>query len=398
MKKQILILAVLLITFQLSYAQWLQQSSGTNKNIRSVFFIDPSNGWAVGSNIILKTINGGTNWIKQPVDSTLHYNSVHFEDANHGWVCTGDGQILKYDGSTWINQYSGVSSWFEAIFFSDINHGWASGGAFAPHIRMVKTNNGGVVWDTLTNSNPNYSGNSLFFIDSLIGWKTNWNLKISKTTDGGVTWTVQNKSNNKWDTKTLRSIFFIDNNIGFSVGDSGTILKTIDGGANWIGQISGTYNNLFSICVLNSNTCYIVGRDGIILKTIDGGLNWLIQNSPTTKKLNSVFFPDIHTGYAVGDSGTILKISNANAIENLPNNNSFIYIYPNPTNDLITIEHTFIANNALIKIYNIHGQLLIEKLMQPYKTTIDISFLDKGVYIVRVIGVDKNVVKKIIKE
>jgi hypothetical protein len=80
--------------------------------------------------------------------------------------------------------------------------------------------------------------------------------------------------------------------------------------------------------------------------------------------------------------------------------NSFFQIYPNPTIDNFTILDKSLnpINEKIISIFDIHGKLLLRQTMQQDKTEIDISSLDKGVYIVRVLGADMNVTKKIIKE
>lgn len=385
----------------MSKAQWTQQLSGTNHDLNSIYFIDALKGWAVGdSGVIIKTTDGGTNWTSQSSGVTDGLRSVHFENNTHGWASTGGGSILVSDGNNWTLQYSGASSWLESLFFTDINNGWASGGAFAGHTRMVKTTNGGLVWDTLSTLNPSYSGNSLFFINSSIGWKTNWNLTISKTTDGGNTWTPQNKSQNKGDINALHSVFFVDANNGCAVGDSGIVYTTINGGANWNLQNSGTYNYLRSVCFINSNDGYAVGQNGTILKTSNGGINWIIQNSNTIENLRSVFFTDINTGYVVGDNGTVLKISNANGVENTSYDNSLINIYPNPVIDKIniTVQKKQLYKTISFSIYNIQGQLLLQQSILQDKTEFDINGFAKGVYILKLNIDDKTEMTRFVKE
>jgi hypothetical protein len=80
--------------------------------------------------------------------------------------------------------------------------------------------------------------------------------------------------------------------------------------------------------------------------------------------------------------------------------NSFLHLYPNPANSKITIEILSSGTNKeeMISIYNIQGQILMLQPLQKGKTEIDISFLNQGVYIVKVFGRDINAAKKIIKE
>jgi hypothetical protein len=75
-----------------------------------------------------------------------------------------------------------------------------------------------------------------------------------------------------------------------------------------------------------------------------------------------------------------------------------VKIYPNPTNDLITIENTAFAEDEIISIYNIHGQLLLQQETKQAKTEIDISNLAKGVYVVKLGNTDGVSVQKFIKQ
>jgi len=69
--------------------------------LNSVYFADQNTGWAVGhlynvnTGIILKTTNGGLNWISQVHSSSYWLSSVHFIDNNSGWVVGQNGTILK---------------------------------------------------------------------------------------------------------------------------------------------------------------------------------------------------------------------------------------------------------------------------------------------------------------
>jgi photosystem II stability/assembly factor-like uncharacterized protein len=83
--------------------QWLPQSTGVSAELRSVYFTDVDNGYAVGwkpsshSPIVLRTTNGGSEWIQQqtPASEYLYsYYSVHFVDQNTGWIGGDGGTIL----------------------------------------------------------------------------------------------------------------------------------------------------------------------------------------------------------------------------------------------------------------------------------------------------------------
>jgi hypothetical protein len=81
---------------------WIQQSSGTGSNLKSVSFTNADYGIAVGdSGTILRTTNGGTNWTQQSIGTTNFLFSVSFTDVNNGTVVGEYGTILRTtDGGT----------------------------------------------------------------------------------------------------------------------------------------------------------------------------------------------------------------------------------------------------------------------------------------------------------
>jgi photosystem II stability/assembly factor-like uncharacterized protein len=107
----------------------------------------------------------------------------------------------------------------------------------------------------------------------------------------------------------LNSVFFVNSNIGYVGGDGGIILKTINGGSTWISQTSGITNNITGVFFQNADIGWVAGYGGKILKTIDGGINWVGQTSGTATDLNSIFFIDDNNGW-VGSVGKVLKTTN----------------------------------------------------------------------------------------
>jgi len=101
---------------------------------------------------------------------------------------------------------------------------------------------------------------------------------------------------------------------GFAVGEAGTILKTTDGGETWIQILSGTTNDLWSLCFSN-DIITVVGMGGIILKSTNGGTDWIPQNSGVGNPLSEVYFADSSNGAIIGFS-IFLKTTNGGIIWN----------------------------------------------------------------------------------
>ena len=78
------------------------------------------------------------------------------------------------------------------------------------------------------------------------------------------------------------------------------------------------------------------------------------------------------------------------------NANAGIRIYPNPTNDLLTIE-TGIVGQHSIEINSLNGQLIFNGKMEGITHQIDLSSFRKGVYLITIRSNDLVTTRKIIK-
>ncbi len=70
-------------------------------------------------------------------------------------------------------------------------------------------------------------------------------------------------------------------------------------------------------------------------------------------------------------------------------------IYPNPNNGSFTIELDHLED-AAIKVYNIAGQLILQKSLLQHITKIDLTVYRKGVYFVKIESNEKTMVRKIV--
>jgi len=72
--------------------------------------------------------------------------------------------------------------------------------------------------------------------------------------------------------------------------------------------------------------------------------------------------------------------------------NDEITIYPNPTNGLLTINN---RKNQTIKIIDIAGKTM--EIIQSKNNVIDVTDFPKGIYFIQLIGSDKTIIKKLVK-
>ncbi|MCX6244183.1 MAG: T9SS type A sorting domain-containing protein [Bacteroidetes bacterium] len=85
-------------------------------------------------------------------------------------------------------------------------------------------------------------------------------------------------------------------------------------------------------------------------------------------------------------------------LEPIRNTASGIKVYPNPSNDKITVETTMINGNKRLSILNVNGQVMTEREISEPSVQIDISTFPAGVYFIRMTGEKPVEVVKLLKE
>ena len=129
---------------------WQPQPAITDLPLQDVFFTDEQHGWITGGylndqdlqSVLFKTSNGGQTWNETRFDEYL-INDMYFADSLHGWAVGGDtshaggtyplnsghGIILKTadGGFNWIPQVEGLKETLTSLYFKD-GVGWAVGG------------------------------------------------------------------------------------------------------------------------------------------------------------------------------------------------------------------------------------------------------------------------------
>jgi photosystem II stability/assembly factor-like uncharacterized protein len=229
------------------YLQTMPDLNG--KSISDIFFLDSLNGWAsTGTNngpgninYILKTTNGGDNWL-------INYNDICF---------------------------------FSRIFFADTIIGYASGGSGGGTAYLYKTTNGGLNWNRLSNT-----GASEFDDMTVLNKDTLWLVDhdpltggVFRTTKGGQSWVQQLSAG----TQNPDKIYMYNARIGFicKASSSAYLRKTTDSGNTWFTVVQNdAFIDMYFTDSLNGWRTR--GQLDSIKKTTDGGLNWTKLLLPRT--------------------------------------------------------------------------------------------------------------------
>ncbi len=291
-----------------TWSELIKQS--TLYDLTSVFFVDENKGWATTSSTdgtLIKTTNGGTSWSSVNLNTSETLSDVYFSSAYVGYVVGHGGKVFYTNdgGSSWTNNGTANSDFLECVEFFNDNTGYVGGNPFGEMGRVYRTTNRGNTW---THSNFTNLINDLAIVDAKTVIAVGSDRSIYKSTDYGnsATWVKKNITSIP-SYASINSVYFVNSSVGFACCDDGSILKTTDSGDNWT-SIFGIPNiALQDIFFVDSQNGWVVGTEGTVAHTTNGGINWTLNAKLTTRALNAMHFPTGKYGWVVGEYGTILK-------------------------------------------------------------------------------------------
>jgi hypothetical protein len=155
---------------------------------------------------------------------------------------------------------------------------------------------------------------------------------------------------------------------------------TITQGGFYSPRISATKNNI----IYATN-----GEDGVY--AFDLSLNMLWSDVLNFTNTSGVCFATNGLA-AVSGSNKIRVYTPAITTGTSEINHVLVRVYPNPTNNIINIEGLTKNENNTIQIFDVQGKLVITKTITE-KGTIDLSELNKGVYVIKIGEVAQRIVK-----
>ena len=230
----------------------------------NITFVDEQNGWLILSNTLLRSSNGGLDWVQEyefPLvlggyDITFANDSIGFAytdysilyksvDGGESWNLVTDTLQNIYDisfykdsigylcishtspnfitqtryiykttdqGETWIRSYFEGGGLNESVYFDKIRFiskneciiGAFGESMFGGFFSLTKTSDAGSSWETINYWDCWFL--DFEFISSQIGWSIDWS-GIIKTTNEGISWdTLQTFTN--WDDRNTNFEFF----------------------------------------------------------------------------------------------------------------------------------------------------------------------------------------------
>lgn len=192
-------------------SSWVNQVSGVGAWLKDVTFVTPKIGWTVGDGDILKTTDGGTNWLTQDAQQGGTLLAIIAQDAQRAWVYSAQSNDVKTTngGLTWDAQGP-----YWGVYFLNPDTGWVR-----DRDTLYRTFDGGRTFEKIGLRGIFYKRSQ--FTDVNHGWTYGLEI-IGSTSDGGYNW------HDELFVKiyqTIRCAYFIDSIHGWAGTDAGGLVR-----------------------------------------------------------------------------------------------------------------------------------------------------------------------------
>lgn len=323
-----------------------------------------------------------------------------------GYVNSGI-YLTETSGSSWTHTVGGT---IQDFYFPSDSVGYAVGDGGA----VMKTTDQAATWTPLsTGQFSDYY--TVFFIDDSLGYVAGSN-GGRKTVDGGQNWTAIFPSGSY-----IQSLIFLTPDSGYAVTYGGDVTKTIDGGTTWTPFANGvTDQGLMDATIANNKIVAVGSRGDVFLLPLtcltpistpiislsndtlfsSSGVNnqWYNASGLIAGANDPYYIPTASGEYYVivedpygctSDSSNHVTI----VITNIAAQSNEVTIYPNPSSGIFYIEGFQIQ---AIEVRDINGRIILKETPMEDKTSINLKGQTEGLYLIRVIGEDCTVVKKVV--
>ena len=220
---------------------------------------------------------------------------------------------------------------------------------------------------------------------------------IYKTEDGGAVWTL---SSNGLEELTEGYDLILNLSVNplntdqFSISTNKGIFTSLDGGENWTKIYEGLVHKSYHSSVTEGHIVAIILNSEIsefgVVYSADAGETWEQVDSEELFKTAAtdaiVKFQEDSAQVFIGsiDLGLMLYTIDLQTLgaQDITLNSSSIEAYPNPVNEILNLKSD--KNIETISLYSLTGQLMFSKTIESDTAQVDVSFLSKGMYLLKI--------------
>jgi photosystem II stability/assembly factor-like uncharacterized protein len=381
-------------------------------SLTNALFADGNTLFSCSSNGFYRSMDSGNSW--QNLSNTLLLNvsvKCMTKISNKLIIGTkGQGIFVSIDdGNTWVQSNNGLT--INGIYFSDITSIYEFNGRifigakenimFYNYANLFVSDDLGVTWNQTGNGlGVNNKINTIYSLNSYLFSGTNNGLFSS--VDNGNTWL--------FDGLNLPIFSLSANGTKLYAVTSSSIYSTNDLGNTWNLDYTVPVSSSLAFITNINNSIYALGDGSYMINNgvwqpWDGepdpnimigcsGGNSLVQNA------NGELFISPRSGYNYNTENTIHFFANSyyevkcgvskyynNPVSNLHSieSDNSISLYPNPTSSEITITSDKFTNEPYT-LFDQMGRTVGSGKLSGTNTTISLSTLSKGIYILKVEG------------
>jgi photosystem II stability/assembly factor-like uncharacterized protein len=425
MKPAIHLIVFLTITCA-SYAQasWkICNAPNFGNRVDDIFMLNAQTGYAVcGDGKIVKTTNGGNNWVTVKQTTNIYCRSVEFINTEKGFVggfplsgnvdtnilrSTTDGGVTWTDLSPLLDPRAKKGICGLAV--ADANTIYGCGNWYQDMGYVIKSVDGGNTWSFIDMSVYASSIIDMHFINKDVGFVTGrgplplQSGVILYTINGGISWTYKfqgtTPSEYCWKIQRLTaSLYFA------SLEDFGNIppkiLRSTNGGMTWaVQQVRTATYSIEGIGFIDAMKGWTGGETGFSFQSNDGGITW--DTVHICPHMDRVFKVNDTLLFATGDR--IWKYNTSGLLPAIPARHyAWMNCYPNPVKDDCNIDISVsLSTHVLLMLLDNIGKRLniivnVDKPKGSYQYKLKTDHLPPGMYYVVLKTHEDKVVTKII--
>lgn len=287
--------------------------------LNDVFFISASVGWTVGDRgVVLKTIDGGENWILCETNVDANLLAVSFFDECYGLAVGGRvmpstkgglGVILRTidGGVTWGEVEHAAFPILRDVKILDLQSAWIAGDSSTMYPSgLFVSDDTGVTWQAESGSRHSGWRSILYDPEERLSAGVTTRGELQTVSGDALRRPLDAESRNFAD-----SAYDASTGTAWAVGAEGLVMRSDDFGKSWrysdapLPDGAGDYFDLSSVSARDGRLAAVGSPGSLVFSSTDGGATWRSHATGTTAPLRRVFFLDSNLGWCVGDLGTI---------------------------------------------------------------------------------------------